>query len=308
MKKNSWWMKGIGRTGGALLSCLIASQMLTAGGLLPGETAKAEAAAPAKVSTWMWNPYVIGNEREATLQQLTDHKVNQVFLFIDPEYPAEYYSRFIREAGLRGIEVQALDGAPNWVLPEHNKKMYAFIYWVKQYNAKVQPEERFTGIHLDVEPYVLAQWRQDSDKVMGLWMDTVSGFAQEVKAETGLTVAMDMPVWAHLFQVRDGAGGRTTLSNWMIRWLDQVTLMSYSDNAKDIEDSVKIEMAEADRTGVKAQVAVDTVDSGEDGTFYGKGTTAMNRELNAAVASLSSHSSFRGYSVHAWDNWRKLSQ
>jgi hypothetical protein len=259
-------------------------------------------------STWMWNPYVIDKEADSTLQQLADKQINRVYLFVDLSYPAKYYSSFIRKAKAKGIEVQALSGAPNWVLPEHNKKMYEFIDWVKRYNNAVLPEERFSGIHLDVEPYVLPEWWQDSDTTMGLWMDTVSGFAEEVKSDSNLTVGMDMPVWLEHSQVNDGQGGRTTLSDWFIRRMDEVTLMAYLNNAKEIAESVATEMAEADRAGVPVLVAVDTVDSGEEGSFYSKGDAAMEQELGALPAVLGSHASFKGFSIHEWDSWLKMKE
>jgi hypothetical protein len=301
--------KWSGRLGKTVLSCFIAGQALLVTTLLGGFENKAAAADPVVVSTWMWNPYEIGNDKDNTLKQLTDHSVNRVYLFIDPSYPAGYYRSFIKDARSKGIEVRAMSGAPNWVLPEYNKKMYEFIYWVTQYNNSSQPEERFSGIQLDVEPYVLPQWRQDSDTVIGQWMDTVSGFAQEVKSEdASLTVGIDMPIWLDTINVRDGYGGRIALYDWLMRHVDQVTLMAYRDNAKDIMDSVQNEIATADRLGVQVLVAVDSVNTGDAGTFYGKGQASMLNELNTVISSMGSHTSFKGYSVHEWDSWLKLGQ
>ncbi|UUZ94136.1 hypothetical protein LJK87_05805 [Paenibacillus sp. P25] len=155
-----------------------------------------------------------------------------------------------------------------------------------------------------------AQWRQDSDAVIGLWVDTVSGFAEQVKADSGseLSVGIDMPVWLEFFNVPDGHGGRTTLSNRLMRLVDQVTLMAYSDNAKDITDSVKVEMGEADRAGVPVLVAVDTVNTGEPGTFYDKGNTAMMSELNTAAETLRTHPSYKGYNIHQWETWEQIGE
>lgn len=300
-KKFSW--KRFGRVSKSIAASLIALQAFSFAGIAGNTAAAAE---PNVVSTWMWNPYLIQN-KDATLTQLKEHEVNRVYLFIDPDFPATYYKSFIKEAKTRGIDVFALSGAPNWVLPEHNKKMYQFIYWVKQYNSSASPEEQFSGIHLDVEPYVLPQWSENSDTVIGLWMDTVSGFVEEVKADTDLTVGMDMPVWLNYTDVRDGYGGRTTLSNWFIGKVDQVTLMAYVDNAKGITESVQQEMAEADRAGVPVLVAVETVNNNEHGTsFYDKGSAVMKTELNSVIETLRVHPSFRGYSVHEWDRWIEL--
>lgn len=291
-----------------LLSCVLAGWAAFTGfSLLGGASAQASQGDGQQVlSTWMWNPYVIGQEADSTLQQLAGKGINRVYLFVDSSYPAAYYSTFIRKANAQHIEVQALGGAPNWVLPEHNKKLYEFIGWVKDYNGNVSPEERFAGIHLDVEPYVLPEWRKDSDTVIGLWKDTVSGFVEEVKSDSTLTVGMDMPVWLDSFQVGDGQGGRTTLSDWLIRRMDEVTLMAYLNKAQDIASSVQTELAEANQAGVPVVVAVDTVDSGESGTFYGQSEAFLLQELAAVRQKLGAHPSFSGISIHEWDSWLKM--
>ncbi|PZE20511.1 alpha-amylase family protein [Paenibacillus xerothermodurans] len=303
--QRSLWSKRVGKV---VLSCFMAGQAFLGFPLFGGIENKAQAAEqPAVVSTWMWNPYVIGDDREGTLQQLSDKNVNRVYLFVDPTYPTAYYSNFIREAGARGIEVRALSGAPNWVLPEHNKKMYEFVHWVKQYNQQVQPEEKFDGIHLDVEPYVLPEWKQDSDAVIGLWRDTVSGFAEEVKSDSDLAVGMDMPVWLDKFNVSDGAGGSTTLADWMIRRVDQVTLMAYFDNAQQMAESVKDELNHANSAGVPLIMAVETVNNGDPrSSFYSHGNAAMLNQLNALTTAMGNNSSFQGHAVHEWDSWIKL--
>ncbi|CAG7643062.1 alpha-amylase family protein [Paenibacillus allorhizosphaerae] len=301
--------KRLRRLGTMVLGLVIAGQTLACSPLSGAGGSIAKAAAPeqqAVVSTWMWNPYLI-TDKDNTLRQLAEKGVNRLYLFIDPDFSATYYKEFIRAAHAGGIKVHAMSGAPDWVLPEHNYKMYKFIYWVKQYNAGAQAEEQFDGIHLDVEPYVMPQWKQQSDAIIGLWTDTVSGFVQEVKSDTDLTVGIDMPVWIDSYRVRDGYGGMTTLSDRLIRMVEQVTLMAYIDNAKDIIDSVKNELAEADLAGVPALIAVDTVDSGEPGgSFYTKGYVSMNAELGKINEALGSHASYKGTAVHEWDSWLRL--
>ncbi len=203
------------------------------------------------------------------------------FLQIDPSVSKAGYRSFIREAAGRGIEVHALGGAANWVLPDQQINLYKFIEWVRVYNDSAPVQSRFKGIHLDVEPYVTKEWANDPDKMIGLWRDTISGFVEEMKMDTpGLTAGADMPSWLENLYVYDELGVRTTLSNWMIRTLDQTTLMAYRDNAADIINSVSVEMNEAEKSGKPLIVAVETLPSSEGPiTFYNKGRAAMMKEL-----------------------------
>ncbi|WCK53215.1 hypothetical protein PP175_17640 [Aneurinibacillus sp. Ricciae_BoGa-3] len=283
-----------------VLSCLCPLQ----GGL----STHVFAAPQPKEATWVWNTYSIWKDKDKTLDFLTKNRVNLIYLQIDPDIPNNVYRTFIREATNRGIEVQALGGAPDWVLPEHQKKMYQFIYWVTTYNKSVVPAERFNGIHLDVEAHVLPQFKSDKDRVIGLWMDTISGFVQEVKSEDPtLTAGADLPAWLHIFNVHDGHGGTETLSSWMCGKLDQVTLMAYVDNAQGIIQASSISLSEAEKAGKPVIVAVETMNSSEPNiSFYSKGKNKMMSELEKVKSALSSNTSFSGIAIHHYESWSSL--
>jgi hypothetical protein len=260
---------------------------------------------PSIVATWMWNTYAIWRDKDQTLDYLSQNSVNLVYLQIDEEIPVDVYRIFIKEAGERGIEIQALGGKPDWVLPEKQGELYKFIYWVKAYNNSSRSAERFGGIHLDVEPYVLPQWQTDQDTIIGNWMDTVSGFVQEVKSDSYLTVGADLPVWLEWFLVPDGKGDTTTLTDYMIGRLDQITLMAYIDNAQGIINAVSKELNEA--AGKSLVIGVETMDNNEaNSSFYAKGKAQMTSELDTVIQSLSSHPSYGGYAIHEYDSWVAL--
>lgn len=259
------------------------------------------------VATWMWNTYAIWRDKEMTLDYLTRYGVNRVYLQADTDIPLDVYRTFIREAGERGIEVQALGGKPYWVLPDRQGELYEFIFWVKAYNNSSRSSERFNGIHLDVEPYVLPQWQTDQDTLIGYWMDTVSGYVQEVKSDSYLTVGADLPVWLQWFLVPDGKGDTTTLTDYMIGRLDEITLMAYIDNATGIVKAVSHELTEAAASGKPVVLGVDTMDNGEaNSSFYGLGQGRMYETLSAVASALSDHPAYSGYAIHEYDSWRLL--
>ncbi|WP_082129773.1 hypothetical protein [Aneurinibacillus tyrosinisolvens] len=275
-----------------------------------GLSNKVYAAEQPEKATWLWNTYSIWKEKDKTLDFLSHNSVTLLYLQIDADIPGDVYRTFISEASDRGIEVHALGGAPDWVLPEHQDRLYQFVHWVNAYNNSVRPVERFNGIHLDVEAHVLSQFKSDQDKVLGLWMDTVSGFVDEVKSENPhLTTGADLPVWLHRFDVRDGHGGRTTLSNWMFGKLDQVTLMAYIDNAQGIIQACSTPLDEAAKNGKPVIVAVETMNNDEENSsFYAKGKASMMRELDTVNRTLSSSLSFSGEAIHNYESWSALKE
>lgn len=297
----------------AMVLCLSLTQILFLAPIQTGIANNAYAAAPSRPlykSTWLWNASSLLQNNNGELQFLQQNGVNLVFLQIDPDLPYEKYSRFIKSASELGIEVHALGGAPDWVIRENQYKLYKLIDWVKTYNGTVSAESQFKGIHLDVEPFVMKKWFEDTDTMLGLWRDTISGFVEQMKMDTpGLTAGADLPVWLDIFDVPDGYGGRTTLSNWMIRTLDQTTLMAYRDNASDIVASIATELGEADKNGKPVIVAVETLQSPESFiTFYDKGRSRMLKELGTVENTLNNHASFTGYAVHDYLGWSSLKQ
>jgi hypothetical protein len=284
------------------MAALVDLSMKTVQGSL-NKTAAA-AGKPKYNATWLWNTYSLLLKKDEVLQFLQKNKINLIYLQIDPDVPANEYGDFISKAGTLGIEVHALGGAPNWILPENQINMYKLLDWVKNYNKKVQANQQFKGIHLDVEPFVMPVWNQNTDTMVGLWTDMVSGFVEEIKKDSPhLIVGADLPVWLEKINVPDGHAGRTTLSDWMIRELDQTTLMAYRDNSNDILSSVAKEMDEAEKDGKSIIVAVETKQS-NDGTitFHDKGQTLMMQELGKVVDTLQSRASFVGYAIHDYES------
>ncbi|MDF2662330.1 MAG: amidase [Paenibacillus sp.] len=259
------------------------------------------------VATWMWNTFSIWTDRANTLDALQRNGITLLFLQIDTDIPADIYRSFLAEASQRGIEVHALDGAPDWVLPRSSAKLYQFIDWVKTFNARALPAEQFRGIHLDVEPHVLPEWYADQDAVIGLLMDTISGFVEEVKSDSALITGASLPVWLDAFNVRDGYGGRTTLSDRLIRQLDQTTLMAYRNSTENILTSVSKELDEAEKAGKPVIVGVETLNNYEpDTSFYDKGRAELNAALSTVVAASAGKASFAGYAVHEFSSWLTL--
>ncbi|PZE20575.1 hypothetical protein [Paenibacillus xerothermodurans] len=290
------------------LALLQAPFLLT---MTDGTGQRAYAATPDRAlyqSTYLWKTDELLKNRESTFQFLQENSINLAFLQIDPDVPQSEYISFIQQAGARGIEVHALGGAPDWTLRHKQVKLYELIHWVKLYNNSAPQDARFTGIHLDVEPYVTKEWFKDTDTMIGLWKDTISGFVEEMRIETpGLVAGADMPVWLEAIDVPDGHGGRTSLSNWMIRMLDQTTLMAYRDNAAAILGSVQHELAEAERNGKSVIVAVETVKTDEGPiTFHPKGKNYMKQELSVVNEKLKHRLPFHGHAIHDFHAWIQL--
>ncbi|UUZ83900.1 hypothetical protein LJK88_09085 [Paenibacillus sp. P26] len=271
------------------------------------ESAPAVTPGPSVKATWVWYTAEAFKNMDTTFSQMQANGVNLVYLQQDVDIPNGQYAAFIKRARSLGIEVHALAGEPNWILPDKQIKMYKFIDWVKQYNLSVSPDERYTGIHLDVEPFTTKEWNQNQDAMLGYWRDTITGFVQESKTETGLPTGADIPFWLYKFDIPDGQGGRTTLSRFMIGQLDSTTLMAYRDNTAEITDVASKELNEAEALGKPMLLSVETLPNPDSFiTFYGKGRTKLNTVMGDLNEKMKNLKSYKGYAVHEFSAWTQM--
>lgn len=272
-----------------------------AAGLFPGNEAKAEGYTKA---TWLWNTVLIKTEAKEMLKFSADHGVRTIYLQTNSDISASYYKSFIKQAGALDIRVDALSGAPSWGLTSERYKITSFLDWVKAYQNGAAEDEKFQGVHVDIEPHVLPQWKSDQTSVIRQWQENVQYLTDNVR-EMNLPVAADIPFWLCNYTTADGT---STLSRFMISQYDAVAIMSYRDTADGIYSTAKRELEEANYLGKPAFASVETKPSseGEFITFYEEGKAYMDSQLGKLQQLAQVNTSFAGVSVHDLDGWRSL--
>ena len=137
--------------------------------------------------------------------------------------------------------------------------MESFIQWTAEYQASAAPNERFTGIHVDIEPHVLAEWKTNQASVVKQWQASVRYLVHEAHT-LNLPIGSDMTFWLHGYKLPDQS---MSISRWMIQQFDQVVIMAYRDQADTIYKVAAAELKEADELGKEALIAVETKSSNE---------------------------------------------
>jgi hypothetical protein len=258
-------------------------------------------------ATWLWNTSLIGTSavRNDILQFAKNQQIGCIFLQVNPEVAQGTYRSFIKAAADYGIQVHALDGAPKWALPENRQKITDLVNWVKSYNASVLDNERFAGIQVDIEPYLLPEWTFNQKAVALNWQQSLSYFHELVKKDSTLTTAAAVPFWLDNIQLPDGSG---SLSEAIMAELDETALMTYRDQALDVVTLAASEIATGNRLGKKVWVSVETKPAPDTPhiTFYGKGKTEMDSQLTLIESLLKAQPSYTGIAVHDYTGWRAL--
>jgi hypothetical protein len=268
-------------------------------------------------ATWIWDLNGLLEGSEANIPEVKDfllrHRVRTVYLHAGEDVEGSekpLFRSFIRQVGSAGVQVQALGGERNWALPEGRSGMYAFLDRIDSYNASVPQEERFAGIHLDVEPYSLPEWDKDQSEVVRQWKKTMNAAAEYARIHS-LQLGIDLPFWLDRIPASaDDSGSSGKLDRWMMAMSDSVTLMSYRDKAEGADGVlalVKQELEDAQGSGAKVLVGLNVApDSEAKLTFDGEDAGRFRAVASRIRRAYAGNAGFGGIAVHDLAAWMRL--
>ena len=263
-------------------------------------------------ATWVWNTQMIADEGERIIRFARQNGVNLIYLQVDQNRGLEEYHAFIQAADRSGIEVHALDGHPSWAKEAERHRIAELVNWVEHYNQLASPDQRFKGIHLDIEPYQnRAEWESEQRQaVIDGWLASMDYFASLANRMPSIETGADLPFWLDEIPISSREGS-PSIAQWMIDKLDHVTLMAYRDGAYGeggILDAVEEEIQIADELNKKVIIGIETNPREETyTTFYDEGPAYKQEQLRLVEKSLRDHPSYHGIAVHDYAGWSQLS-
>ncbi|WP_454190496.1 hypothetical protein [Paenibacillus sp. Marseille-Q7038] len=257
-----------------------------------------------QTATWLWDTTQIKTAPDSVLSFAKENNLNVIYLQINRDVPIPDYHSFIHNASLEGIRVEILDGRPSWGLTKSRQGLVDFIDWIENYQNEASETEKFSGIHVDIEPHVLPEWKENRDEVVKQWQSNVNYLTSEAE-RLNMEIGADIPFWLDNYTVPDKD---MKISSWMIRQYDSVSIMAYRDKASAIYDAASSELAEASALGKKVSIAVETNKSNEGDfiTFYEEGPEYMAEQLELLEQKANIHNSYTGISIHEYGSWLKL--
>ncbi|MBB6021765.1 hypothetical protein HNR77_002860 [Paenibacillus sp. JGP012] len=273
---------------------------------LPEKPVNPPVSAPEIRGTYIWEASQVTDDGgEHILAFAKQQKINWLYVRLDLDQPYSSYRSFVKRAKAQGIEVHAMGGHPIWGKKENRPRIKRLIDYVKNYNAEVEPDERFVGIHLDIEPYTLPEWAENRDTLLSEWASNIAYFQEETKKDSSLETSADLAVWLDTFPL---PGKDVTVTEFMIDTLDHVSLMAFRNTAEGsngIAAVVSQEMEIADRLGKSLLVSVEMKQNheGEHISFYEQGAKEMENQLDKLPELLSGYKAYKGNLVHAYDYW-----
>lgn len=234
------------------------------------------------LSTWLWITEKIktSEERNRIIEKALEHQMNQVYLQIDDNIDIYDYQAFVSTCKEKGINVFALSGSPEFIYMKQDERFDRFFSFVENYQNVSADHEKFSGIHFDVEPYLLSTWDTEQSTIIRQFQDMLL-HAKDKSTEMNLSFMVDIPFWFDEIHYNNEFG-RGNLAEWIIEHLDQVTIMAYRDNAADIKKIVRNELLYARKNQKSIEIAVELKKvEPEYVTFYEEGLGFLHNQILA---------------------------
>ncbi|MGJ7031736.1 hypothetical protein [Niabella hirudinis] len=247
----------------------------------------------APLGTWWWSV----NKRywDRYLDFAGQNGVTEIYFYTVDFSSAT--SGFIEKAAGKGIKVFLLAGDYRWI---HDRTGFiTLMNQYTQYQNSVSSAQRFSGVHLDVEPHQDPDFAQQRATIMQQYIDFVSWVCSQYTGAGNLD--FDIPFW--LDDMVQYQGQQRRLYEAVISAATRVFIMSYRDTAAKMYDVSKEELAFAGTQNKQIFLGAETASSkeGDAVTYFEEGKAYMYREFQKLPA-LCGNSNF-GVSVHHIKSW-----
>ncbi len=231
------------------------------------------------------------------------------------------YAELIGKAAELGIRVEALDGEKSMGLAENHGRSLAVLQAILELNATLPEGKRFSGIHYDIEPYLLDDWSDGARRtqIMSDLLDYFSKARELVReADPGMSFASDIPFWFDTDTSEDGlplaleyAGQTKPIQQHIQDICDYVGIMSYRTKAlgpNSITDIVEREVAYAEAIGKSVCAAVETIEylPAPSISFNGRTADEFHEQFDLAWDTLAERPGFGGMLMHCYPQVREV--
>ena len=148
---------------------------------------------------------------------------------------------FIRAARAKGIKIEALDGYPEYAQKPYHFVPLAIVDCIIDFNKRVEPEERFDGVHFDNEPYLIIGWHDAArrEQILAEFTELNLECQRRIREQSDMVYGIDVPFWWNKIDPETGEaigvvtyqGERKAAVFFAIDHLDNLGIMDYRDAA-----------------------------------------------------------------------------
>jgi hypothetical protein len=198
---------------------------------------------------------------------------------------------FLSTLNHAGVAVSALDGFKDYALPEWHDGVLRTIDNVIRYNRESEPTERFSGIHYDVEPYLIKGFAGPRRQAfLQGYLELLEKIVQKTKPSR-THFGVDIPFWYDAADELTGKpipiafrGVSKPASEHVIDLVDEVAIMDYRTAAYGADGVIAMaqdELAYASKLGKTVFVGLETTELPDEELidFSGIPSSDLNRKV-----------------------------
>lgn len=292
-------------------------------------------------SIWLWEDLLKegDNSIEELLNKLDYWEINRVYIDFNLGKVTESdYKEFIKAANERGIKVEALYGDNNWAISKllkdnkaqiglSNEKIDWLVNYIENkikavidFNNNALEDEKFSAIHLDIEPHAIKKsyyydivnlegyiWENLSDEDKRLLLESlvnniklISEMVKDKNLDISIDLNSNMPIYLEYVDE-------------LHPYVNNITLMNYTlDNDRYKNQAIAyLEKIEELNTLNNHTVTVNVGsefqnnDETENITLYHKTRNELSNYFKTPITIFSNYNSFSGISIHCYKAFDK---
>lgn len=275
---------------------------------------------------WIWEPWeTIGTsvDRQALVDFAVLKGVNVLYVETGRSTGSylldnpNAYKDLITKASAEQIFVYALDGAAEWAKSQNHQIPLSRVDDVLNYNSTAASTEKFTGIQMDIEPYLLKEWdrKKQREKLIADYLDLMVKLDHKVTTTSNpIPFMASIPFWFDNNTYDTTYEGTTKhLAFHVIDIVSGgVAIMAYRDFATGNDSIIYHSQTEVDYAGQIGRRAVIGVEIQlmdlDKISFYEEGEAYMNAELQIVDEHYKNNSGYGGQAIHKYRSYRDMLQ
>lgn len=264
--------------------------------------------------TWYWESKELSDSVrvDEVIKFLKGQSVNVVYLQYSSSTAAADYRAFIKKAAALGMEVHALMGDPSWYAKRDS--VMTRLEKIQEYNAACEIGETFAGVHLDIEPHTLPEWKDPETQpaVIAEWLETMKQYHSFAKLNMNIQVSASVPLATKSIIFED-----KPLYEHFLKYHDKIVVMSYRDFAEG-NDSIIYHAEPLFKAAADCKASGSAVFGLEIGpnveankvTFSEEGKLKMEEEARKAAFYFKANygAAYGGYAIHSVKHWMLATQ
>jgi hypothetical protein len=231
---------------------------------------------------------------------------------------------FLREAAQHRLRVHALTGDPKQVLTAHHGRVLALVDAFAAFNQSAGSDGRFAGLHLDIEPHAMPEWKsaslEEKCRLLTQFVELNAKVVERLHASApGALYGADIAFWLDKMK-QDGTpaypvtyhGTTKDATKHLLDMVDNLGLMSYRgkvEGPNGIIPLVEKSITYADTAKGRAFVGVKMAQVGlAMESFYGRTEPEMMAELGKVDQTYGPHRGYAGLAFFMYSAYRSMPQ